>query len=404
VADSGVARWLASPMHLGFFGLVMAGVFALLHLFLAAGGNLSAFILVGAPQVHHPSQVPHGITVYPNPGYDGQFYYRLALDPLDWAHTAFGISLDYPYRIARIAYPALVWLFAAGHAGAVPTALVVVNVVAFAVLVACAGALAHDARRHPAWGLLLAGYWGFLWTMARDLTELVAATALVAGLLAIRRGRPVTAGVVLIVAVLGRETEMVFVAAVLLTRMVGWARALRRPAPAVHERAGDLDRGGPGRRDLVWVLPCLAFTGWELAVQRSIGVFPVRSSGGQNTGEPFHGLWAGLRMYLPLFPGHTAVPWLWEVLMLAVMVLGALYVFPSTRVLLHERIAWLAYLALSVSLSDEIWTGDVGFRSLNEIFLFSALLLLFSRRRLTVPGVLVCITWLAVFVQLARAV
>jgi hypothetical protein len=48
--------------------------------------------------------------------------------------------------------------------------------------------------------------------------------------------------------------------------------------------------------------------------------------------------------------------------------------------------------------------GDVGFRSLDEVFLFSVVLLLCSRQRPRVQSLVVGLTWAAVFVQLAKVV
>ena len=398
-----VERVASSPTLLGLLASIVSGAFALVHLFVGAKGNLSAFILVGAAHAH-PAQLPHGITVYA-PGYDGMYYYRLALDPLQWRHTAFGITFDSSYRIVRIAYPALAWLFAAGHRGLAPATLVVVNVVAFGVLTGCACALAREARRRPAWGLLIPAYWGYLWTISRDLTELVAAAALVGAMLAIRRDRPVVAALCLTVGVLGRETVLVFIAAVGLARVVAWFRAGSGRTTALSGRAlGDLAHGGPGRSDLVWLVPALAFVGWEIAVRQRIADFPVLESVSTNRGVPFVGIAQGFSHYLAQFPDHAALAWFVEFAVLALVVVSALVVFPTTRALLHERLAWIGFVALSVSLSNQIWLGDVGFRSLDEVFVLSVVLLLFSPRRLRLPAAASGLTWLAVFVQLARVV
>ena len=88
-----------------------------------ADGHISRFILVGR-HFATPSQLPHGMPVAKTYGYDGQFFYRLALNPLNFHHTAYGITMDRPYRYMRIGYPALTWLVSAraafpgpGHAG-----------------------------------------------------------------------------------------------------------------------------------------------------------------------------------------------------------------------------------------------------------------------------------------------
>jgi hypothetical protein len=346
-------RLASVPAVLGLLGAAVAGAFAIVHLLVAAKGNLPAFILVGAGHAS-PAHVPAGITVY-HEGYDGQFYYRLALDPLQWSHRAFGITFDSSYRIARITYPALAWLLAAGHHDVVPVTLVVVNVGAFGVLTGCACALAREAGRHPAWGLLVPAYWGYLWTIARDLTEVVAAALLVGALLAIRRRRPVVAAVCLSAGVLARETLLVLVAAVAVARLIGWMRTRsKRTTAAPQDVMGDLARGGPGVTDLVWLAPVVVFAGWELAVNLKVGGFPILASASTNRGVPFAGIVHAIGHYAALFPDHAALTWFADLAVLGVVVLSALVVLPSSRALLHEKLAWAGYLVLSLSLSDSI--------------------------------------------------
>src|ERR1700758_5508700 len=44
-------------------------------------------------------------------GYDGQFYYRMALAPLRMQQAALGIRFDSPrWRVQRIVYPLLAWV------------------------------------------------------------------------------------------------------------------------------------------------------------------------------------------------------------------------------------------------------------------------------------------------------
>ena len=205
--------------------------FALLRLGLAAGGNITRFVRAARPYVHH-NGVPPGLFVFPGNGYDGQFYYRLALDPADLHRTAFGITMDAPFRVQRIGYPALAWLVSSGHHAWVPAALVAVNVLALGAVALAGGMLARDAGRHALWGLLLAGDFGFAMSVGNDLTEPVAAACLLGGILACRRGRPVLAGIAFGYGALTRETVLIVPLALGLTRVLSWARRSARPGLA----------------------------------------------------------------------------------------------------------------------------------------------------------------------------
>jgi hypothetical protein len=195
-----------------------AALFVAARLLVAADSDVSRFAVAGNKFVN-VAEAPDGLSVQPGSGYDGQFYYRLALDPAALRRRADGIGVDNPLRFERIAYPALAWLFAAGQRGLVAWSLVAVNLVGLGTLGLLGGAIARSAGRHAAWGLLLPAWAGFLLTIGRDLTEIIMAVGVVAGLLAWRRGRPALAGGALALAVLARETAMLVVAAVVAAWM-----------------------------------------------------------------------------------------------------------------------------------------------------------------------------------------
>ncbi len=119
----------ARPLTAGLIALAAGLGFVLLRLGLAAGGDLSGFVRAAAPYAH-AGLVPRGLRVFPGDSYDGQFYYRLALDPADLRHTAYGITMDLPFRVQRIGYPALARLLSAGRPAWVPVSLAAVNVLA----------------------------------------------------------------------------------------------------------------------------------------------------------------------------------------------------------------------------------------------------------------------------------
>ncbi len=163
--------------------LPVATLFVVLRWLDAARRQVGVFVVAGS-KYSSSARVPKGLPVGTGAGYDGQFYYRLALDPTDLARSAFGITFDSLSRVERLGYPFLAWLVARGQHGSVPLALIIVNVAAFGVVALAGGLLAKSAGRHAIWGLAFAGYAGYLWTLARDLTELTAAAFVLLGLAA----------------------------------------------------------------------------------------------------------------------------------------------------------------------------------------------------------------------------
>jgi hypothetical protein len=190
------------------------------------GGNLTGFIQFGTTFAHatHP---PPGALVRSPTGYDGQFFYVQALDPLllhDSTVNALRASGE-AFRMQRVGYPALAALLAGGRRGAIPFALLAVNVV---LLLAIAAAFAIYARRQgwsTLWALAVALMPGMLLAAARDLSDPLAMAGLLSGLLMWRSGRRWPAALALTVAVLTREVMMLAVVAVAAEACVRGYRA-----------------------------------------------------------------------------------------------------------------------------------------------------------------------------------
>jgi hypothetical protein len=319
-----------------------------------------------------PAEAPPGLHVFPHGGYDGQFFYRLALDPAELDSDAYGIHLDLGVRRARIGYPALAWAASAGQPGGVPWALIALNLASVAVLAFLGGLAARESGRHALWGLLVVAFPGFVFTVARDLSEVLAATLVLAGLLLYRRDRPGAAGALLALAVLTRESTALVVAALALV----WVLRNRRARDA-----------------LAWVLPAAAFTAWEAFVYVDVGALPVVANRG-NLAPPFAGL-------APEFVDWLADPTSNDVVLrlgifavlIWVLVLAAGSLRRS-RARTHEKAAWAADVALAICLSDAIYFDPADFRVLGELWVLTILVLLGDPRRgLRAPALATAAMW-----------
>ncbi len=374
-----------SPPVVGLLAGVVGLVFVIARLLIAAHGNISVFIVIGSEHLSSGT-VPSGIAITKGNGYDGQFYYRMALDPGDLARVAFGIRIDTISRFERIGYPAIAWLFAAGRRSLVPDTLVVVNVLALGMLGYGGGLLARESGRRAIWGLTLAGYWGYLWSAGRDLTEITAAALLVLGLFTYRRCKWVLAGALLLGAVLTKETAAYVVVIIALTRLFGWAVGRRRKL---------LDAA-----DLAWSLPLAGFVGWQAVVFAATGSVPIRSSGHANLGPPLVGVFDGLRHYIGIFPSTASLIWIGELVVLTAIAAAAGLSIRRSTAPVHERWIWLAVVLLAICAAPGIWLGDVGFRSLDDVYVFSWIVLFGTRRRLWPLSGLVACSWLIVAIEL----
>lgn len=390
-----------SPRWAGAVAGIAGALVAAARIVVAGHRNVASFIVVGSDHVR--ARIPTGVPITSGQGYDGQFYYRMALGPLNFNRTAHGIRMDSLSRFERVGYPALAWLVAASRSSFVPWSLVIVNVVGLACLGALGAGIARGARHHAWWGLVLPGYFGFVWVLSRDLAEIVTATFVVAGVTALRRDRFVLAGAAFSVAVLTRETALLVIALLALERPLaatrGWIVARR--ARSVPLRASTVDATRT-TRGVSWILPGAVFMTWQLIARLATGSWPLLTSGQNNLDFPFAGFVQGVRHYLDRLPSTAALLWFGELFVLVVVVVAAALALRTTTARLYERAAWLAYGVVAATLAPGIWLGDVGFRSLDDLYVFSCIVLLSSPRRLTVPAVLVAGSWTVVAVELIR--
>ncbi|HSD83226.1 MAG TPA: hypothetical protein VLG46_05185, partial [Anaerolineae bacterium] len=158
------------------------------------------------------------------PGYDGQFAYQIARDPLNgWT------KIDVPaYRYQRIVYPIVARLLALGNVDLVPWTLIVVNLMALT-----AGVwLTEEILQHfqvSRWYALIYGLSaGTLMSVRLDLTEPLAYALAQAGVLLALKDRWRRATLVLAVAALTKEMTLAVAAGIGLVYLFHhqWRRSL----------------------------------------------------------------------------------------------------------------------------------------------------------------------------------
>ena len=349
--------------------------FALARWQIWAKGHLSLFIMAGHVYTHR-SQLPRGLLLVPSDGYDGQFYYRLALDPANWSKTAFGITMDQSYRYTRIGYPVLAWLLSLGQHQLVPVVLVAINLLAVAAMAALGGMFARESGRHALWGLAFAAYFGLVISVGRDTAEPLAEACMLGGLLAYRRAavagraRYVLAAALFAVGAVTRETILLAPAAVAVTRLIAMARR----------------RARPGLADLTWVVPAVVYGLLEIAVHFVVrGEFPLLANTGRNLTAPFTAMAHALKYEA----GHINTAHLspidialLEYATLGIFILAGLAVVWVTTAPVHERVAFVFFVLQLGLLSSQIWNSTFGEgRSLIEPYLMALVLLFATPRR-----------------------
>lgn len=368
--------WVPAVVVLLLGGAMIAG-----RLFSAAEGDASRFVVAGARYTSR-HDAPADLHVFRGNGYDGQFVYRLARDPLDLADRADGITFDVAMRRQRIMYPAVVFAVTLGAGSAVPWALILVNLAALGAVAGFGGAIARDAGRHAFWGVLPAIYFGLVFSTARDLTEVVESAFLLGGLVALRRERWWIAALAMSAAVLARETALIAVVAYGAWRVVEIVRHRRRV----------------GKPDGAWLVPLVAFGSWQL-VCAAAGPLPIATRGGNGTTWPFRELASGAGHWIDYLSQGSGVLFVAESLTLLGVFAIALWSLPGARATPYEKIAAVASIAIAFCATTPVgaWREHADLRIFADAFVLSSVVILGARRR-TLPVVpivtgLVALCW-----------
>lgn len=344
---------------------MVALLFVLVRLWSVGEGDIGNFVGAG-DLLSSRSSLP----LESGPGYDGQFYYRMASSPLDFEASSNGVTLDSEVRLQRIGYPAVTWLVTLGGAIPVTLGLVAVNVIGMGLIAGIGATLLRLRGRDPWWGLALASYYGFVFTIAKNLTEITEVTFLLLAVLAAHRHKWLSAALALCAVVLTRESAMFIVPAVAAWRL--WLVARRKVALSTV--------------DLTWVLPPVAFGVWQLVVRGGTGRFPLtapyRHSSFNVPGWP---LANQLKDVFTDWSAGGIVHMAEVVVLLAVLVYGATTlgdraVEPFVRVVFIG----LAVACLSLDVLDGVWTIR-SLRMFSDVFVVAMMMLALARRRVLVP-------------------
>jgi hypothetical protein len=342
--------------------VLLYGAFAVV-LLRRNGFDASRLVLAG-DEFTDPASAPKSLAVANNaPGYDGQFYYRLAGEPLSTAERVTGIRFDYPvYRAQRIGYPMLVRLFSAGNPRAIPWAMLLLNIAAAGVIAATAATIV--TRWWTA--LAVALFPGFLLTMSRDLVELVEIAFLLLALRFLLSRRIAVAVIFLTLAVLTKETAILFSIAAGVATLVRDRAVIRASAFAI---------------------PIAAHLGWKLWLFHLWNLSPNLGAS-EHFNLPFAGMAAAMREANRLL--------VIEAIVIALFTIIVALSFRSSRAALPVKLAWIAYAALFFTLGAEFWWEDWSFlRAASDYAVFGTLIAVESDSLRVPAAVLIMASWLA---------
>lgn len=224
--------------------------------------NPMAFVVIG--RQYDPV---HGVSGL---GYDGQFAYQIAINPLEASPY-----LDIPaYRYQRIVYPLSARLLSLGNPIVIPWMMIVINIAGLA-LGTLATELILTGHGKNRWFALAFGlFTGQMLSLRLDLTEPLAFALAQWGVLFFSRRKYGWSGVLFALAALTRELTLLFPAACALSLIFHNRKWLKGAA---------------------WGLAVLApFAAWQIVLFNWLGKWGVSSGGASATAFewiPYHGWW-----------------------------------------------------------------------------------------------------------------
>ncbi len=243
--------------------LIYLGTIAALH-----GGNPKAFVTLGecfsVCQGADGTDCPAGTE-----GYDGQFTYYIARDPLDSPGC-----LDVPaYRMQRILLPALGRALSLGYTPLIPWTLVAINLAALVTGTALLEDLLRQAHASRWYALSYGLFVGVVMAVRLSTTEALAYGLVIAGIWLVERERPNAAALMLALAALAKETTLLFAAGLVLYHVL-------------HRRWRDAAR--------ITLIAGVPFALWQVVLYGWLGTFGAGSGGAKATPfeiVPFNGVW-----------------------------------------------------------------------------------------------------------------
>jgi hypothetical protein len=279
-------------------------------------------------------------------GYDGQFYWGIALDPAGYLDEPLAderpVILDLPStRMQRILLPVLAAPFGGGDPIRTALSLAVLEIVAMVGVAVVAGAIFTVLGQSPWLGLWISLYPGFAVSVGRLLTEPLAILSLLGGLLLAYQGRFKLAALVFLFAVLSRETAVLGVVSIACS--LWWTR---RPAMSLLE--------------FIWLIgpALLAFVSWHFYLANLTGEAPIAQSASVNLGKAGQGLIEAIASLTP--PNDIADIFFLTYLICTLMLLAILGVANVAEIVRNGArsisstlsIAFFAYLAIALIYSS----------------------------------------------------
>ncbi len=333
-------------------------------LFVKRNFDVTKFINIGS-RFAKADKLSYPAYVIPNSdGYDGQFYYRLALNPFDNQATSFGISLHCPFIVRRIVYPLTVYFLSLTNASVVPYLMIIVNLASLMLIGYYGSLYLKFLHKNVLLALLFPLSAGFLFVISRDLTEIMAMMFLMGAIVNYLYKKDILATFFLTLAVLTNETTLIFALGFLIYAIVTYKRDKHNFSSLAFS-----------------LIPILSYLIWYVFLVGNVG--GVTNIVAQNNiGTVF----SGISQFLQKIPSRPYIlkrTYLVELGYALVFVVATFYSLRSSKSPTFIKISWFLSLIFVLSLTSSVWVDDFAFmRSLLELNILGLMVLLGSNKKI----------------------
>lgn len=326
--------------------------------------DISSFVLFG-DKFSGKEVSMQGNYVLPNSnGYDGQFYYRLALDPLASKKTNFGITLDQPtLRQQRILYPFVSRIFSFGRQSVIPFAMFFVNVLSLLGLIFLSFKLVEYKKQSKWLAILIPLFPAFLISITRDLAEVLSSVLLLGAYVLFTKNKKYLAALLFALAALTRETTLIFPVVLAMYSFFLWIK---------NKNKEELTKS------ILFSVPFLIFAVWQIILYKIWGQASLLVNAGLNIALPFQELsrafsFNSINEILKFFE----IIYFFIVILLGAINFKKIFDWPL-------KITWVLYVFMFTLYSKWIWADDLNFfRACTELFIFSFILIISGNNKKT---------------------
>jgi hypothetical protein len=350
-------KHLNAPKYTLILTTIIYSVFIILQLKIY-NYDITRFIFAGERYVDS-RLVTQKIFISQGDGYDGQFYYRLAIDPFTKKVIDYGITFDSPMlRQQRILYPLLTRLFTFGSPTLIPFMLVFLNYIVLGLLGWMGGIYVKKLDLHALYGTIFPLFVGFIITLTRNLTEIVEITLIMSFFLLLRQKKHLLSTIFLSLAVLTKETALIVPLAAFFTFLINIK----------------------GRKNVfkwyLFTVPVSVYIVYHAYLYYTWnGLFAIDDIKG-HIGYPLIGF---LRFFHRVSPLNTEydLHYFLEIISILIFTVIVGLCLSKSKVCIIEKVSWILYLILDFSLTACVWVEDNAFfRALSELYLIGFMILL----------------------------